>query len=73
MANKALSEHVKVQKQRKLKKAKLHEAVDVYCNELQKDVHVCEGACTIAEEFGILKQWRTIANRAQGKQSAMEF
>ena len=73
MANKALSERVKVQKQRKLKEAKLREAVDVYRNELQKDVHVRKGARTIAEEFGILKQWRTIANRAQGKRSAMEF
>ena len=73
MANKALSEHIKVQKQRKLKEAKLHEAVDAYRNELQKDIHVCKGACTIAEEFGILKQWQTIANRAQGKWSAMEF
>ena len=73
MANKALSERVKVQKQRKLKEDKLHEAVDAYHNELQKDVHVRKGACTIAEEFGILKQWRTIVNRAQGKHSATEF
>ena len=56
MANKAPSERVKVQKQRKLKEAKLREAVDAYRNELQKDVHVRKGACTIAEEFGILKQ-----------------
>ena len=53
MGNKALSECVKVQKQRKLKEDKLCEAVDTYHNELQKDVHVCKGAHTIAEEFGI--------------------
>ena len=73
MANKALSECVKVQKQRKLKENKLRKAVDAYRNELQKDVHVHKGAHTIAEEFGILKQWRTIVNRAQGKRSATEF
>jgi hypothetical protein len=73
MANKALSEHVKAQKQRKLKEAKLCKAVDAYRDELQKDMHMRKGARTIAQDFGIPKQWRTIVNRAQGKRSAMEF
>ena len=44
MANKALSECVKLQKQQKLKKAKLCEAVDTYCNELQKRCPCMQGS-----------------------------
>ena len=41
--------------------------------ELAKDEHACKGVCTIANEFGIPNQYRTITNRAQGYWSATKF
>ena len=73
MPYKALSKCVKAIKQANLKEDKLKCAVDVYRVELPKDERACKGVCTIADEFGIPKQYRTIANRAQGHQSATEF
>ena len=72
MAYKALSEHVKRQKQSHLKHAKMHDMVNMYWHEQGKPIEECKGAHKIAEEHGIKKQWRTIINQYNGGQTAQE-
>jgi Tc5 transposase DNA-binding domain len=72
MANKALSERVKAQKQRTLNEKKLINAVKAYGLEEGRPKHLRKGARTIAQEFGIDKQWKTIINRYKGGRSLSE-
>jgi hypothetical protein len=62
MANKALSEHVKSQKQSKLKEKMILGAVEAYRIE-QAKLGTQKGVCTIAKEHGIEKCYKTIINR----------
>jgi len=62
MARKAVSEHVKKLKQSHLKELKLQEALDAYRHEQSKPAHLRKGMHTIAEEYGIHTQYKTITN-----------
>ena len=55
MAYKALSEHVKRQKQSRLKHVKMHDAVNAYQREQGTPIEERKGAHKIAEEYGIKK------------------
>ena len=68
MAYKALSEHVKRQKQSHLKHSKMHDIVNMYQHEQGKPIEECKGGHNIAEEHGIKKQWRTITNQYNDRQ-----
>jgi hypothetical protein len=72
MPFKALSERVKAIKKAKLKDARMREAVDAYRHEQQKPAESRKGARTIAKEFGIENQWKTIVNRYNGGRSHKE-
>lgn len=73
MANKALSERVKRLKQSHLKESKLREAIKAYCDEQSKPAHLRKGAHTIAHEYGIPHQYKTITNRYNGGRSNAEM
>jgi hypothetical protein len=72
MPFKAFSEHVKSLAKGKAKDAKMWKAVDVYRQEQDKPAYSHKGACTIAKEFGIENQWRTVINRYNGTQGVQE-
>lgn len=72
MAGKALSEHIKKQKQSYLKEEKLQKVVDAYCDEQTSEPHTQKGAWTIAKKFSIENQWQTIVNRYKGGRSTRE-
>jgi hypothetical protein len=72
MPFRALSERVKAQNKVKLKEAKLRQAVAAYHHEQGKPEGSRKGARTIAQEFGIDGQWRTIVNRYKGGRSQGE-
>ena len=72
MANKALSVQVKAQKQRTLNEKKMKDTVNAYRLEQGKPEHLQKGVRTIAKEFGIESQWRTISNRYNGGRSVQE-
>ena len=70
MPNKALSEHVKALKKGKLKEQKLQAAVAAYQREQESPSLPRKGACTLAKEHGIPKQYKSIMNRYKGIQNA---
>ena len=69
MANKVLSVQVKAQKQLTLNEKKMKDAVNAYCLKQGKPKHLRKGVHTIAKEFGIESQWRTISNHYNGGRS----
>lgn len=71
MPNKALSDRVKRQNKSQIKEEKMVEAVDAYRSEQAKPAPR-KGARTIAKEYGIENQWRTIVNRYEGGRSTRE-
>jgi hypothetical protein len=71
MPNKALSDRVKRQNKSQIKEEKMVEAVDAYRAEQAKPAPQ-KGAQTIAKEYGIENQWRTIVNRYEGGRSTQE-
>ena len=72
MANKALSVQIKAQKQHALNEKKMKDAVNAYHLKQGKPEHLWKGVRTIAKEFGIESQWRTISNRYNGGRSVRE-
>ena len=66
MANKALLVQVKAQKQHTLNEKKMKDVVNAYHLKQGKPEHLRKGVHTIAKEFGIESQWRTISNRYNG-------
>jgi hypothetical protein len=68
MPNKALSDCVKRQHQSQNKEETMAKAVEAYTAE-QAKTSSQKGARTIAREYGIENQWRTIVNRYDGGRS----
>jgi len=62
MPNKALSERIKRARKASNKEVKLQEAINTYTCEQEKPPHLQKGADTVASEFGIESQYKTIRN-----------
>ena len=72
MPYKALSERVKACNKADAKEKKLNAAVDAYRLDQAKPQKSRKGARSIAKEYGIDGQWRTILHRYKGGKSLRE-
>ena len=72
MAKKVLLKHVKAQNLQAANEKTMCNVVDTYWLKQAKPSNLQKGAHTIAKEYGIKQQWRTLINHYKGGRSMQE-